>query len=111
MNVNPETLLCKALCLYSFRIYTGNVYTVNEILRTNAVFVFLYFQDNAVGTGTGKYKDRQLFRARQNHASLVPIMGLMKEAEFYQTVNPPQNHSEYSINSDKYGGRENHGFV
>ena len=64
----------------------------------------VYFQDNAVGTGTGKYKDRQLFRARQNHASLVPIMGLMKEAEFYQTVNPPQNYSEYSVNSDKYGG-------
>ena len=109
MNVNPETLLCKALCL----LFLSDIHCIslNEILRTNAVFVFLYFQDNAVGTGTGKYKDRQLFRARQNHASLVPIMGLMKEAEFYQTVNPPQNHSEYSINSDKYGRRDNHGFV
>ena len=109
--LTPKRYYAKHYVYYSFRIYTGNVYTVNEILRTNAVFVFLYFQDNAVGTGTGKYKDRQLFRARQNHASLVPIMGLMKEAEFKQTVNPPQNHSEYSINSDKYGGRENHGFV
>ncbi len=64
----------------------------------NPDFALVSFQDNAVGTGTGKYKDRQLFRARQNHASLVPILGLMKEAEFYQSANPPQNHSEYSIN-------------
>lgn len=41
--------------------------------------------DNPVGTGTGKYKNEQLFRAKQNHASLIPIIGLMKEADFLGT--------------------------
>lgn len=43
-------------------------------------------QDRPVGTGTGKYKDEQLFRAKQNHASLVPILGLIREDEFYDAV-------------------------
>ncbi|XP_052230210.1 ubiquitin carboxyl-terminal hydrolase CYLD-like isoform X2 [Dreissena polymorpha] len=34
--------------------------------------------DNPVGSGTGKYKDHRLFTAKQNHASLVPIIGLLK---------------------------------
>ncbi|XP_074645066.1 ubiquitin carboxyl-terminal hydrolase CYLD-like isoform X2 [Tubulanus polymorphus] len=42
--------------------------------------------DNPVGSGTGKYKDQQLFKTKSDHASLVPIMGLMKEEEF---LNPP----------------------
>ena len=32
-----------------------------------------------MGSGTGKYKDRHLFRAKRDHASLVPILGLLKE--------------------------------
>ena len=43
----------------------------------------LWLQENPVGTGTGKYKDIQLFRAAQNHASLIPILGLIKYNEFY----------------------------
>ncbi|XP_071091905.1 ubiquitin carboxyl-terminal hydrolase CYLD-like [Haliotis cracherodii] len=39
--------------------------------------------DNPVGSGTGKYKEHRLFYARQNHASLVPILGLLKEEEFF----------------------------
>ncbi|XP_067128573.1 ubiquitin carboxyl-terminal hydrolase CYLD isoform X2 [Centruroides vittatus] len=38
--------------------------------------------DNPVGTGTGKYNDYQLFEAKLNHASLVPIIGLMKADDF-----------------------------
>ncbi|KAL4235448.1 hypothetical protein ACF0H5_007084 [Mactra antiquata] len=38
--------------------------------------------DNPVGSGTGKYRDQRLFTAKQNHASLVPIMGLLKEEVF-----------------------------
>ncbi|XP_054720365.1 ubiquitin carboxyl-terminal hydrolase CYLD-like isoform X2 [Uloborus diversus] len=38
--------------------------------------------DNPVGTGTGKYNDHQLFEAKLNHASLVPIIGLMKADDF-----------------------------
>ncbi|XP_060080817.1 ubiquitin carboxyl-terminal hydrolase CYLD-like [Ylistrum balloti] len=34
--------------------------------------------DNPVGSGTGKYKNSRLFYAKPQHASLVPIMGLMK---------------------------------
>jgi len=37
--------------------------------------------DNPVGSGTGRYHSQTLFRARKRHASLVPIMGLMKETD------------------------------
>lgn len=43
-------------------------------------------QDNPVGSGTGKYKEHRLFFAKTNHASLVPIMGLMK-ASVYMEMN------------------------
>ncbi|XP_021004113.1 ubiquitin carboxyl-terminal hydrolase CYLD isoform X2 [Parasteatoda tepidariorum] len=43
--------------------------------------------DNAVGTGTGKYNDHQLFEAKLNHASLVPIIGLMKADDFLGGTN------------------------
>ncbi|KAL3859912.1 hypothetical protein ACJMK2_010095 [Sinanodonta woodiana] len=39
--------------------------------------------DNPVGSGTGKYKNQRLFHAKQGHASLVPLLGLIKEDEFY----------------------------
>jgi hypothetical protein len=42
--------------------------------------------DNPVGTGTGKYNNKQLFKTRQNHASLIPVLGLMKAVEFYGSV-------------------------
>ena len=38
---------------------------------------------NPVGTGTGKYGKRRLFTAKQNHASLVPLLGLMKYEDVY----------------------------
>jgi len=38
--------------------------------------------DNAVGSGTGLYNDYQLFEAPMNHASLVPVIGLMKAEDF-----------------------------
>ena len=38
--------------------------------------------DNPVGSGTGLYNDHQLFEARMNHASLVPVIGLMKAEDF-----------------------------
>ncbi|KAH9499116.1 hypothetical protein Btru_006733 [Bulinus truncatus] len=38
--------------------------------------------DRPVGTGTGKYKDRRLFFTKQGHASLIPLIGLIKEEEF-----------------------------
>ncbi|XP_050409603.1 uncharacterized protein LOC126824422 [Patella vulgata] len=34
--------------------------------------------DSPIGSGTGKYKDHRLFYAKQNHASLLPILGLIK---------------------------------
>lgn len=37
---------------------------------------------NPVGSGTGLYNDQQLFEARMNHASLVPVIGLMKAEDF-----------------------------
>ena len=37
--------------------------------------------DNPVGSGTGRYRSQTLFTAKRRHASLVPIMGLMKESD------------------------------
>lgn len=37
--------------------------------------------DNPVGSGTGLYKEEQLFNAALNHASLVPIIGLIKASD------------------------------
>lgn len=38
--------------------------------------------DNPVGSGTGKYKGRQLFTCKLNHASLVPVIGLIRAEEY-----------------------------
>ncbi|KAL5022293.1 hypothetical protein ScPMuIL_001448 [Solemya velum] len=51
--------------------------------------------DNPVGSGTGKYKDQRLFTAKQNHASLVPILGLMTEREFLNQKS--QNEDEADV--------------
>lgn len=53
--------------------------------------------DNPVGSGTGLYNDQQLFEAPMNHASLVPVIGLMKAEDFgesnidvsYKSQRPP----------------------
>ncbi|KAL8590528.1 hypothetical protein ACOMHN_010964 [Nucella lapillus] len=34
--------------------------------------------DRQIGTGTGKYKDERLFYTKHGHASLVPLMGLIR---------------------------------
>lgn len=38
--------------------------------------------ENPVGSGTGLYNEQQLFEAHMNHASLVPVIGLMKAEDF-----------------------------
>lgn len=45
--------------------------------------------DNPVGSGTGLYKEHQLFETQMNHASLVPIIGLMKASDFDEAPDPP----------------------
>lgn len=45
--------------------------------------------DNPVGSGTGFYKDRQLFITPLNHASLVPVIGLLKASDFDGPPEPP----------------------
>uniref|UniRef100_A0A6G1SE33 ubiquitinyl hydrolase 1 n=1 Tax=Aceria tosichella TaxID=561515 RepID=A0A6G1SE33_9ACAR len=45
--------------------------------------------DNPVGSGTGLYKDRQLFVTPLNHASLVPVIGLLKASDFDGPHEPP----------------------
>lgn len=49
--------------------------------------------DNPVGSGTGLYKDRQLFETELNHASLVPIIGLLKASDFHDDK-PRRNYTE-----------------
>ena len=44
--------------------------------------------DNRVGTGTGRYGDRQLFRTRYRHATIVPLSGLIKERDFLGVFTP-----------------------
>ena len=36
-------------------------------------------QDEPVGVGTGNYKDEQIFETKLNHASLVPVRGVVPE--------------------------------
>lgn len=55
--------------------------------------------ENPVGSGTGKYQDRRLFIAKQGHASLVPVMGLIKYEEFYG----PQENTE-NLHELAFGG-------
>lgn len=38
--------------------------------------------DHPVGSGTGLYNDHQLFEAPMNHASLVPVIGLIRAEDF-----------------------------
>ncbi|XP_052712586.1 uncharacterized protein LOC128186748 [Crassostrea angulata] len=75
--------------------------------------------DNPVGSGTGKYKEHRLFFAKTNHASLVPIMGIMKASvymemnqwtgplnDFIVASNPPCSKKPYQVwNHDKTVGR------
>lgn len=85
--------------------------------------MFLYkldiLQDNPVGSGTGKYKNHRLFFAKHCHASLVPIMALMKASvylemnqwtgplnDFILTSDPPCSQKPYQVwNYDKTVGR------
>ena len=39
--------------------------------------------DEAVGTGTGKYNGQQLFQTEPNFATFIPLLGLIKENDFY----------------------------
>ncbi|XP_076323351.1 ubiquitin carboxyl-terminal hydrolase CYLD-like [Tachypleus tridentatus] len=52
--------------------------------------------DNPIGTGTGKYNDHELFHTKLSHASLVPIIGLMKAEDFLVDSN-----SDPKPNEDK----------
>jgi len=45
--------------------------------------------DNPVGSGTGLYKDKQLFVTSLNHASLVPVIGLLKASDFCGPTDTP----------------------
>lgn len=53
--------------------------------------------DNPVGSGTGLYKDRQLFVTPLNHASLVPVIGLLKASDFDGPPEPPVRSSSVKL--------------
>lgn len=53
--------------------------------------------DNPIGTGTGKYRDQRLFYTRHGHASLVPLMGLIKVDPHEDMGGPPK-----PVDSDTY---------
>lgn len=57
--------------------------------------------DNPVGSGTGLYRDRQLFITPLNHASLVPIIGLLKASDFEPPRPPARTSSINLINIDQ----------
>ena len=44
-----------------------------------------------MGSGTGKYKNHRLFYAKPQHASLVPILGLMKAEEYLSSMGAGAN--------------------
>ncbi|XP_055933265.1 ubiquitin carboxyl-terminal hydrolase CYLD-like isoform X3 [Argiope bruennichi] len=60
----------------------GEVKWLGKLLDVGTDWMVGVEFDNPVGTGTGKYNDHQLFEAKLNHASLVPIIGLMKADDF-----------------------------
>lgn len=65
--------------------------------------------DNPVGSGTGLYKDRQLFVTPLNHASLVPVIGLLKASDFDGPPEPPvRNSSTRLIDFDRNPISESH---
>lgn len=53
--------------------------------------------DNPVGSGTGLYRDRQLFVTPLNHASLVPVIGLLKASDFDGPPEPPSRSSSMKL--------------
>jgi len=57
--------------------------------------------DNPVGSGTGRYRSQTLFSAIRRHASLVPIMGLIKETDLGGFPFSQQLPSVVSVDSDK----------
>lgn len=75
----------------------GNVRWLGKLPDLNNEWMAGVEFDNPVGSGTGLYKDCQLFETALNHASLVPIIGLIKESDFLgpsdQTRNPPMRPS------------------
>lgn len=52
-----------------------------DAARTDGPTVGVEF-DRPIGSGTGRYKSQRLFEAPRGHASLVPILGLMRMADF-----------------------------
>lgn len=44
---------------------------------------------NPIGSGTGTYNDYRLFQTKLNHASLVPIIGLIRATDFQDNIAPP----------------------
>lgn len=44
---------------------------------------------NPIGSGTGTYNEYRLFHTKLNHASLVPIIGLIKATDFQDNMVPP----------------------
>lgn len=71
--------------------------------------------ENPVGSGTGLYKDCQLFETDLNHASLVPIIGLIKASDFLDASPKQKNsnllHDEFNrdlSNDNNRSGISNH---
>ncbi|KAM7283184.1 uncharacterized protein ISCGN_000324 [Ixodes scapularis] len=56
--------------------WLGHLHDTSQDLMVGVEF------DNRVGTGTGKYRDRQLFEAQLGHASLIPLLGLLKADDY-----------------------------
>ncbi|KAK2146631.1 hypothetical protein LSH36_593g00005 [Paralvinella palmiformis] len=58
---------------YGWIRWLGDIETAETYIREHAGVEF----DNPIGNGTGRYRGKQLFNCEKNHASLVPIAGLM----------------------------------
>ncbi|GAB1602632.1 hypothetical protein Ahia01_000542800 [Argonauta hians] len=46
--------------------------------------------DNPCGSGTGMYNGQRLFKAQKEHASLLPVDGLIKESVFFGQADPDE---------------------
>ncbi|XP_077542882.1 ubiquitin carboxyl-terminal hydrolase CYLD isoform X2 [Haemaphysalis longicornis] len=62
--------------------WLGHLHDTSQDLMVGVEF------DNRVGTGTGKYRDRQLFEAQLGHASLIPLLGLLRADDYLGEQTP-----------------------
>ena len=67
-------------------------------------FHFFSFQDLPIGSGDGTYQNRRLFKSKNDHASLVPLAGLLKAEDFAGDSIGSRHSSNHKTGGSSTGG-------